>query len=89
MSVTWRRVPEGWAVNLDGTDAARVFALPRVEVRSSPGGWLIACFNEDGSRSGGGVAHSSGLVDAKQRAIAEAARGLPERYRERLREVSG
>ena len=47
----WARIADGWAVNLDGTDAALVFSLPRVEVRSGPRGWSSACFLADGRQS--------------------------------------
>jgi hypothetical protein len=47
----WFRIPGGWAVNLDGTNAALCFTLPRVEVRSSPAGWTSECFFADGSRA--------------------------------------
>jgi hypothetical protein len=41
--VFWARTKKGWAVNLDGTDAALVFALPRIELRASPRGWSCVC----------------------------------------------
>jgi len=45
----WARTVEGWAVNLDGSDARR-FSLPRLELRSSPRGWQGLWFASDGSR---------------------------------------
>lgn len=47
----WFRIPGGWAVNLDGSNAALCFTLPRVEVRSSPAGWTSEAFFADGSRA--------------------------------------
>ena len=44
----WSRTEFGWAMNLDGTDAASGFALPRVELRSSPRGWVCAYHLPDG-----------------------------------------
>lgn len=46
--LSWSRTEYGWAVNLDGTDAAKGFALPRVELRSSPRGWVCTCHLPDG-----------------------------------------
>lgn len=45
----WTRTTEGWAINVDGSDAARVFSLPRLEVRSTPRGWRSLCFMPDGT----------------------------------------
>ncbi len=45
----WNRTENGWAVNLDGTDAERTFTLPRIELRSSPHGWTCVCHLEDGT----------------------------------------
>ncbi len=41
--IFWSRTDDGWAVNLDGTDAAEQFTLPRIELRSSARGWACAC----------------------------------------------
>lgn len=41
--VAWCRTGDGWAVNLDGTSAALVFALPRIELRAGPRGWECVC----------------------------------------------
>ena len=75
--IAWSRIRDGWAVNLDGTDAALVFSLPRIEVRSSPSGWQTECFHEDGTKSGGGPAYPGGSAVAKGSAVAEASRRLP------------
>jgi len=71
----WARTTDGWAMNLDGSDAALVFSLPRLELRSSPRGWRSLCFLVDGSQRevAGGSAES--LVAAKASAV-EQARGL-------------
>jgi hypothetical protein len=47
--MNWDRTENGWAVNLDGTDAALTFTLPRIEVRSSPRGWACVCHLENGT----------------------------------------
>ena len=47
----WFRVPRGWALNLDGSNASLVNSLPRVEVRFVPAGWIGEYFFADGSRA--------------------------------------
>ncbi len=68
----WARTTEGWAMNLDGSDGARVFSLPRLELRSSAKGWRSLCFLADGSRReiAGGSADS--LMAAKAAAVDQA-----------------
>lgn len=41
--IAWCRTRDGWAVNLDGTSAALVFALPRIELRAGARGWECVC----------------------------------------------
>jgi hypothetical protein len=68
----WARTTEGWAMNLDGSDGAHVFSLPRLELRSSSKGWRSLCFLADGSRReiAGGSADS--LMAAKAAAVDQA-----------------
>jgi len=47
----WARIPSGWAINLDGSDAAAVFSLPRLEVHPGVRGWRSLCLRQDGTRS--------------------------------------
>jgi hypothetical protein len=47
----WTKVADGWAINLDGSDAAAGFSLPRLETRASPRGWRSVCFLADGGCS--------------------------------------
>lgn len=72
--VTWTRTGEGWAVNLDGTDATSRFALPRLELRSSPEGWQCMCLLADGRshRIRGAV----GSLQAARRTTVEEARAV-------------
>jgi len=68
----WARTAEGWALNLDGSDAAAVFSLPRLEVLSSPQGWRSRCLLPDGTlreRAGG----STDTVRAAQASAVEQA----------------
>ncbi|HET9553430.1 MAG TPA: hypothetical protein VFP50_10720 [Anaeromyxobacteraceae bacterium] len=67
----WVRVGSAWAMNLDGSDAAACFALPRLEVQPTARGWRASCLRQDGTRSdrlgrAGGTVHEA-------RAVAEAA----------------
>lgn len=48
--IGWARIAEGWAANLDGSDAAKVFSLPRLEVRAGATGWQSLCLMPDGTR---------------------------------------
>jgi hypothetical protein len=45
----WARTGDGWALNLDGSDAAAGFSLPRLELHSSPTGWQCVCHLADGT----------------------------------------
>jgi hypothetical protein len=74
--IVWSRIEDGWALNLDGTNASLVFTLPRIEVRSSPGGWLSECLHANGTRSGGGAPYHGGVAAAKADALAHARRVL-------------
>jgi len=65
----WGRTEYGWAVNLDGTDAASGFALPRVELRSSPRGWLCACHLPDGMSRTVTLGYPAGVGEAMRLAI--------------------
>mgnify|MGYP006954415080 CR=1 FL=1 len=44
----WARTTEGFAANLDGTDASRGVSFPRLELRSGPAGWECRCLLPDG-----------------------------------------
>jgi hypothetical protein len=68
----WGRTPRGWALNLDGSDAAQ-FTLPRLEIEQSPKGWLCRC------RLRNGTSHDqlddSGSIAVAQRTAAQLAQG--------------
>ena len=67
--IFWSRIEDGWAVNLDGTDAASRFALPRVELRSSPRGWVCACRLPDGTSRLVPLGRPTGVAEAMRLAI--------------------
>jgi hypothetical protein len=85
----WARTAEGWAVNLDGSDAGAVFSLPRVEVRSSSQGWRLLCFLADGTRRerAGGSLGSAGA--AKAAAIGDAGRMVGPEHAAAIAELLG
>jgi hypothetical protein len=47
--LSWCKTPDGWAVNLDGTDASAEFSLPRIELHSGPKGWTCVCHRQNGT----------------------------------------
>lgn len=47
--ISWCKTPDGWAVNLDGTDASAEFSLPRIELHSGPNGWTCVCHRQNGT----------------------------------------
>jgi hypothetical protein len=47
--IGWARTEDGWALNLDGSDAAAQFALPRLELRSGARGWVCVCLLPNGT----------------------------------------
>ena len=67
--IFWSRTENGWAVNLDGTDAASRFALPRLELRPSPRGWLCACHMTNGTSRLVPLRRPGGLGEAMREAI--------------------
>ncbi len=67
--VFWSRTQDGWAVNLDGTDAANRFSLPRVELRTSERGWVCACYLLDGTSRLVPLGRPAGLAEAMRLAI--------------------
>ncbi len=47
--ISWSKTEDGWAVNLDGTNAAGEFRLPRIELHSGPKGWTCICHRQNGT----------------------------------------
>jgi len=69
----WAKIASGWAMNLDGSDAAAGFSLPRLEVHPTARGWRTLCLRQDGTRSDR-IGRATGTV-FEARAEAEAAWG--------------
>lgn len=72
----WARIPEGWALNLDGSDAARTFSLPRLELRAGRGGWTCTCHLPDGTSSPAPVGSAPTALAAKRAAVEHGLRSL-------------
>ena len=70
----WVRTPNGWAMNLDGTDGSRAFTLPRLELQSSGTGWRGLHFLADGRRREWACAPVGSLQAVQLSAVAEAQR---------------
>ena len=70
----WARTSEGWALNLDGSDAAAQFSLPRLELRSSADGWQCLCLLADGRARE--LRGPVGSISAARRTTVEEARSV-------------
>jgi hypothetical protein len=75
----WARTADGWAFNVDGTDAAMGFSLPRLELHSSAQGWQCHCLLTDG-RSHRTRGPTGSIAAAKQTTIEEARTVLGAEY---------
>jgi len=78
--ITWSRISDGWAINLDGTNATLAFTLPRIEVRSTSAGWQSECLHADGTRSSWGAPYHGGVAAVKATALAHAERLFASEY---------
>jgi hypothetical protein len=65
----WARTSEGWALNLDGSDASGGITYPRLELRSSPRGWRSFWLLPDGTVREDACPTADDLVSAKARAL--------------------
>ncbi len=70
----WARTTDGWAMNLDGSNEALAFSLPRVELRSSSRGWRALCFLADGTCREWACGSVDSLAAAKAHAVEQAQR---------------
>ncbi len=83
----WTRTEDGWAVNLDGTDAEREFTLPRLELHSGPHGWTCVCHLEGGTQRTLAIADAATAAQARRAAVESAMAALGERYEAALRRL--
>ena len=81
----WTRTPDGWAVNLDGSDAAAGFSLPRLELHSGPHGWTGVCHLEGGTTKAVSIGHAGSAAEARRTAVEAALEVLGERWQPALR----
>ena len=86
--MAWARTSDGWAVNLDGSDASDAFSLPRIELHSGPRGWTAVCHLEDGTTQGLPVGAAGTAAEARRVAVAGAAAALGERWNATLRSLA-
>jgi hypothetical protein len=77
----WAKTDDGWAVNLDGSDAAEQFALPRLELRASAQGWSCVCMLPNGNRRAVAISPGASLLEAKRAALELARAALGDEYR--------
>lgn len=84
---SWARTPDGWAVNLDGSDGAERFSLPRLELHSGPRGWTCVCHLEGGNSQALAIGAASTASQAKREAVEHARAALGERYEPLLRSL--
>ncbi len=76
----WTRTPDGWAVNLDGSDAAAAFSLPRIELHSGPRGWTAVCHLEGGTSRTLEIGHAGTAAEARRAAVEHARAALGDRW---------
>jgi hypothetical protein len=74
--IAWARTPDGWALNLDGSDASRSFSLPRLELHTGAAGWTCVCHLPDGTSRPTTIGQVPTAVAAKRAAVDDAIRTL-------------
>ncbi len=87
--ISWVQTPHGWAVNLDGTNAADEFTLPRVELHSGPQGWTCVCHRLNGMSRKLPLGSAATTPAAKRAAIMGALLALGAQYEPELRALLG
>lgn len=87
--ISWCRTADGWAVNLDGTNAAEGFSLPRLELHSGPRGWTCVCHRPDGMSLDLQLAGATTAPEAKRAAAEGALRAVGAEHEPELRALLG
>jgi invasion protein IalB len=85
LMISWNRTLDGWAVNLDGSNAAQQFTLPRIELHSGRGGWTCVCRLQDGTSRPVPVDAAIGAAEAKRAGVEDALLALGAPYESQLR----
>jgi len=83
--VFWSRTADGWAVNLDGSNATAEFRLPRIELHSGGAGWTCVCHCSDGMTVKLPLSATSTASGAKRLAARTAIAALGASYEADLR----
>ena len=83
--ISWARTEDGWAVNLDGTDAAFAFSLPRIELHTSPRGWACICHLANGATRTVALDPSTSIAAAMRAAVQDGILALGTGYGPQLR----
>lgn len=83
----WARTPDGWAVNLDGSNAGREYSLPRIELHSGARGWTGVCRLPDGTSQEMTLANEDSAPAAKRAAVGEALLVLGAQYEMELQSL--
>ena len=86
--ISWCKTPDGWAVNLDGTNASAEFSLPRIELHSGLNGWTCVCYRSNGTFLKLPLGVGASARSAK-RAAAEAMLALGTEYHAQLLALLG
>jgi hypothetical protein len=86
--ISWCKTEYGWAVNLDGTNAAGEFTLPRIELHSGPKGWTCVCHRQNGTTLKLPLGPATTAAAAKQVAV-EAMLALGTQYETALLALLG
>jgi len=86
--IAWAKTLDGWAVNLDGTNAAQ-FSLPRLELHSGPQGWTCVCLHGNGTSLALPLGGAASTPAAKRAAAEEALLAFGTRYEPELRALLG
>ncbi|HET6439253.1 MAG TPA: hypothetical protein VFG59_14385 [Anaeromyxobacter sp.] len=83
--IFWSQTESGWAVNLDGTNAALQFTLPRIEIRSTPRGWACTCHLGNGTSCLVPLRNAPTVAEAMRAGIEGSLPALGEEHQQELR----
>ncbi|HVO17752.1 MAG TPA: hypothetical protein VMU15_00755 [Anaeromyxobacter sp.] len=89
VKIFWTRTEDGWAVNLDGTDAAKTFSLPRIELHASPRGWSCVCHLANGTSRPVPLGHLTTAAAALRAGIEGSLLAVGPQYELELRALLG
>jgi hypothetical protein len=76
-------------VNLDGTNAALEFTLPRIQIRTSQRGWTCACHLGNGTSRLVPLGHPTSAAAAMRAGIEGSLAAVGSQYEQALRTLLG